>query len=214
MGMQNHGTVAGLAAAGEVFVVDDDAAVRNALALVFTLEGYQVAGFAEGMSFLSAARTRTPACILLDVNMPGRSGLDLLKELNAQQYAAPLFIMSGQADIPMAVNAIRYGAIDFIEKPFDTDTVVGHVRGAIAAAGRRHDIGEGLPPFSGAELLTPREREVLTHIATGASNKAAGRTLGISPRTIEVHRARIMSKLGARNAAELVGIVLGRRVGH
>ena len=214
MAMQNQGAVAGPALAGEVFIVDDDPAVRNALALVFTLEGYQVAGFAEGMSFLSAARARTPACVLLDVNMPGRSGLDLLKELNAQQYAAPLFIMSGQADIPMAVDAIRHGAVDFIEKPFDTDTVVGHVREAIAASGRRHDIGDGLPAFPGCELLTPREREVLAHIATGASNKAAGRTLGISPRTIEVHRARIMSKLGARNAAELVGIVLGRRGRH
>jgi FixJ family two-component response regulator len=212
--MDIRATPAHLAAGGEVFIVDDDAAVRNALVLVFSLEGYQVAGFAEGMSFLSAARVRTPACILLDVNMPGRSGLDLLKELNAQQYSAPLFIMSGQANIPMAVDAIRHGAIDFIEKPFDADTVVGHVRGAIAAAVRLRDIGDGLPPFAGRELLTPRECEVLTQIAAGASNKQAGRTLGISPRTVEVHRARIMEKLGARNAAELVGIVLGRRVGH
>jgi FixJ family two-component response regulator len=203
-----------LVVGSEVFIVDDDAAVRNALALVFTLEGYQAIGFAEGASFLSAARSRTPACILLDVNMPGRSGLDLLKELNAQHYEAPLFIMSGQGNIPMAVEAIRHGAIDFIEKPFDADTVVGHVRDAIAAVTRRQDARDGLPPFPGRDLLTQREREVLAQIAGGASNKEAGRTLAISPRTVEVHRARIMEKLGARNAAELVGIVLGRSRKH
>lgn len=194
----------------EVFIVDDDAAVRDALSVVFSLESFQVEGFAEGRSFLAAALARTPACILLDVNMPGPSGLDLLKQLNAQNYAAPLFIMSGQGDIPMAVDAIRNGAVDFIVKPFDAETVVGHVRNAIAAAERRRSGGEGLPPFAGRELLTPREREVLAQISGGASNKEAGRTLAISPRTVEVHRARIMEKLGARNAAELVGIVLGR----
>ena len=195
----------------EVFIVDDDPAVRDALSLVFTLEGYQVAGFAEGTTFLAAARARVPACIILDVNMPGRSGLDLLKELNAPHYAAPLFIMSGQGDIPMAVDAIRHGAFDFIEKPFDADTVVRRVRAAIAAAAHRLDDADGLPEFPGRELLTPREKDVLAQITGGASNKEAGRRLAISPRTVEVHRARIMEKLGARNAAELVGVVLGRR---
>ena len=194
----------------EVFIVDDDPAVRDALSLVFTLEGYQVAGFAEGTAFLAAARARVPACIILDVNMPGRSGLDLLKELDAHHYSAPLFIMSGQGDIAMAVAAIRNGAIDFIEKPFDADTVVSRARAAIAAAAQRLDSAEGLPAFPGRDLLTPREREVLAQITAGASNKEAGRRLAISPRTVEVHRARIMEKLGARNAAELVGLVLGR----
>ena len=198
----------------EVFIVDDDPAVRDALSLVFTLEGYHVAGFAEGMAFLTAARARVPACIILDVNMPGRSGLDLLKELNAQHYAAPLFVMSGQGNIPMAVEAIRHGAIDFIEKPFDADTVVHRVRAAIDAAAHRLDAAESLPAFPGRDLLTPREREVLAQISAGASNKEAGRHLAISPRTVEVHRARIMEKLGARNAAELVGLVLGRARGH
>ena len=197
----------------EVFIVDDDPAVRDALSLVFMLEGYQVAGFAEGSAFLAAARARVPACIILDVNMPGRSGLDLLRELQAQRYAVPLFIMSGQGDIPMAVDAIRSGATDFIEKPFDADTVVRRARAAIDAA-QRPDLTETLPGFPGRNLLTPRERQVLAQITAGASNKEAGRRLAISPRTIEVHRARIMDKLGARNAAELVGIVLGRRPGH
>ena len=197
---------------GEIFIVDDDNAVREALSLVFTLEGYQVTGFAEGNSFLLEAQSRTPQCIILDVNMPGRSGLEILKELNAQSYGAPVFIISGQGDIPMAVEAIKHGALDFIEKPFDARTVLGRVRDAVAAWRQRsEDVASGdvaALNFPGYEQLTPREREVLGQITGGASNKEAGRKLGISPRTIEVHRARIMEKLGARNAADLVRIVL------
>ena len=197
-------------APGEIFIVDDDSAVRDALSVVFTLEGYRVTSFGEGAAFLGAAHSTTPACILLDVHMPGLSGLDVLKKLNAQHYPAPVFIISGQADIPMAVDAIKHGALDFIEKPFDANTVVTRVREAIEAWRRREENGSEayLQHFPGHELLTPREREVLGQIAGGASNKEAGRTLGISPRTIEVHRARIMEKLGAKNAADLVRIVL------
>jgi two-component system response regulator FixJ len=194
----------------EIFVVDDDVAVRDSLSTLLQIEGYGVAVFSDGHGFLAAAKQRTPACIILDVNMPGRSGLDILRELNAQHYPAPIFIISGQGDIPMAVEAIKNGALDFIEKPFDADTVVSHVRDAIAAAERRQKRGAeaGLSSFPGREHLTPREREVLGQIAAGASNKEAGRQLGISPRTIEVHRARIMEKLGAKNAADLVRIVM------
>jgi len=204
-------------ASGEVFIVDDDPLVLNALTIVLSREGYQVTGFAEGASFLAAAKSRTPACVILDVHMPGQSGLDILKELNAQQYPAPIFIISGIGDIPMAVEAIRNGALDFIEKPFDATTVVTRVREAVEAWSRRARQGEGgssLPKsFAGQDLLTSRERDVLGQIASGSSNKQAGRELGISPRTIEVHRARIMEKLGAKNAADLVRIVLseGRR---
>jgi FixJ family two-component response regulator len=201
-----------LNSSNEIFIVDDDPAVRDALSVVFTLEGFHVSGFAEGNSFLTAARARTPACIILDVHMPGRSGLDILKELNAQHYGAPIFIISGQGDIPMAVDAVKNGALDFIEKPFDADTVVARVREAIEAWARRSmekDQDSILAAeFPGHDLLTPREREVLAQIARGASNKEAGRHLGISPRTIEVHRARVMEKLGAKNAADLVRIVM------
>ncbi|MFD2182411.1 response regulator transcription factor [Rhodoplanes azumiensis] len=198
-------------AAGEIHIIDDDPAVRDALSVVLTLEGYHVTTFADGHSFLAAVRSRAPACIILDVHMPGRSGLDILKELNAKNYPAPVFIISGQGDIPMAVEAIKNGAFDFIEKPFDAETVVNRVRDAIEAASRRQSrvgLGETLTQFPGSDLLTAREREVLNLIAAGASNKEAGRQLGISPRTIEVHRARIMEKLGAKNAADLVRIVL------
>jgi FixJ family two-component response regulator len=201
-----------LSADNEIFIVDDDPAVRDALELVFAFAGFSVTTFAEGLAFLAAARARVPSCIILDVNMPGRSGLDLLKELNAEQYPAPLFIMSGQGDIPMAVAAIRNGAIDFIEKPFDGNLVVGRVRDALAMSAQRIVGGGTLPEFAGRDLLTPREREVLAQITAGASNKEAGRRLGISPRTVEVHRARIMEKLGARNAADLVRMVLGQKL--
>jgi FixJ family two-component response regulator len=202
----------------ELFVVDDDIFVRDALSAIFTAAGYQVTRFAEGESFLAAARAATPACVLLDVNMPGRSGLDVLRELDAHRYGAPIFIISAEGDIPMAVDAIRNGAFDFIEKPFDPDVVVTRVGEAIDAWSRRDTYNGGLDMRSlripGGERLTPRERDVLAQIAGGASNKEAGRQLGISPRTIEVHRARIMDKLGARNAAHLVRIVLTEESTH
>ena len=204
----------------EIFVVDDDEAMRDTLSAVLAPEGCRVTCFAEGQSFLVAARARTPACILLDVNMPGRSGLDMLRELDAPHYPAPILIVSGQRDVPTAVNAIKGGALDFIEKPIEAATVVARVREAIvrldAAAGERQrpTCPRHAAEVKGADLLTPREREVLARVIAGASNKEAGRKLGISPRTIEVHRARIMDKLGARNAADLVRIVLGQGPRH
>ncbi|MEA2906871.1 MAG: hypothetical protein QOI12_4258 [Alphaproteobacteria bacterium] len=206
-----------IGSSAELFIVDDDPSVREALSLVFSHAGYAVHDFAEGTSFLAAARSHTPSCVLLDVHMPGRSGIDILKELDAQHYGAPVFVISAQGDIPLAVDAIKNGAFDFIEKPFDLSAVVARVRSAIE--GRKppapNGHGEDLRTrkFRGKELLTPREREVLAQIAGGASNKEAGRRLGISPRTIEVHRARIMEKLNAKNAADLVRIVLSEGSG-
>src|SRR5437879_2562468 len=129
--------------AREIFIVDDDPLVLNALSVVLSREGYQVTGFGEGASFLAAAKTRTPTCIILDVHMPGQSGLDILKELNAQQYPAPIFIISGIGDIPMAVEAIKNGALDFSEQPFDASTVVTRVREAVEAWARRAQRGGG-----------------------------------------------------------------------
>jgi FixJ family two-component response regulator len=202
----------GAPSAGEMFVVDDDPAVRDVLTTVFTRAGFQVTNFADGASLLASARARTPVCVILDVHIPGRSGLDILKELNAQDYPAPIFIMSGQGDIPMAVEAIKHGALDFIEKPFRGSDIVARVREAIEAQGRRRAEPEPANVasfhFPGREPLTRREQDVLARIVAGASSKEAGRDLGISPRTIEVHRARIMEKLGAKNAADLIRIVM------
>ena len=194
----------------DLFIVDDDPSVRDALSAVFSVEGYHVTRFADGESFLAAARTETPSCVLLDVHMPGRSGIDVLRQLDAQRYGAPIFVISAQGDIPLAVEAIKHGAFDFIEKPFDAEAVVMRVRTAIAIWARRQAGGYAARPlkFAGGDRLTPRERDVLGQIAAGASNKEAGRQLGISPRTVEVHRARIMEKLAARNTADLVRIVM------
>jgi FixJ family two-component response regulator len=198
----------------EIFIVDDDASVRTALALILSSEGFEVTGFPDGDSFLSAARSRTPDCVLIDVHLPGRSGIELLKVLDAQHYPAPIFVISAHGDIPTAVDAIRRGALDFIEKPFDPLSVVARLRDAIAA--RRHSSADSIlaPDFPGHERLTAREREVLERIARGASSKEASRELAISPRTVEVHRARIMEKLGAKNAADLVRVVLGKGSGQ
>ena len=196
---------------GEILVVDDDPAVRDTLTLVLRSGGFEVVCFADGAAFLEAARSRTPAAILLDVHIPGKSGLDILRELRGEDYPAPIFMISGQGDIAMAVSAIKNGAIDFIEKPFRGNEIVTRVSEAIEAYARRQS-GSGSTAtslhFPGREPLTRREREVLQQFTAGASNKEAGRTLGISPRTIEDHRANIMKKLGAKNAADLVRIVM------
>ena len=197
---------------GEIFVVDDDPAVRETLSVVLSAGGYQVICFADGAALLAVARSRTPSCILLDVNIPGKSGFDILKELHGEDFPAPIFMISGQGDIAMAVSAIKNGALDFIEKPFRGSEIVGRLDEAIGAYARcRADSSASKVAslhFPGCEPLTRREREVLEQFASGASNKEAGRHLGISPRTIEDHRANIMKKLGARNAADLIRIVM------
>jgi FixJ family two-component response regulator len=200
-----------LGSRGEIFVVDDDPAVRDTLSVVLSTGGYEVICFADGAALLAVARGRTPAAILLDVHIPGKSGLDILKELHGEDYPAPIFMISGQGDIAMAVSAIKNGALDFIEKPFRGTELVTRLDEAIGAYARRNaHNGANIASlhFPGREPLTRREREVLEQFTAGASNKEAGRTLGISPRTIEDHRANIMKKLGARNAADLVRIVM------
>jgi two-component system, LuxR family, response regulator FixJ len=203
------------AAMSEVFIVDDDPSVRSALSIVLNAEGFATTSFADGESFLVEARGRTPACVLIDVHLPGCSGIDLLKQIDAHHYPAPILIISGLGDIPTAVEAIRNGALDFVEKPFDPSAVVARVRDAIRGwQNMATDESSLAHDFLGRERLTARELEVLGRIAQGASNKEAGRELGISPRTIEVHRARIMEKLGAKNAADLMRVVLGKGRGQ
>jgi FixJ family two-component response regulator len=205
----------GVPTGGEVFIVDDDPAVRKMLSIVFAQAGFHATCFAEGAALLASAHLVIPACIILDVNIPGRSGLDILKQLNAEEYPAPIFVISGEGDIPMAVDAIRNGALDFIEKPFRAGTVVARVKESIEAwKQRQKDATASTTPSTGIlgrEPLTRRERDVLTLIVGGASSKEAGRQLGISPRTVEFHRARIVEKFDAKNTADLIRIVMSRR---
>jgi two-component system response regulator FixJ len=199
---------------GEVFIVDDDAMVRDMLCELFTQAGYPVTTFADGASFVTAARKQTPACVILDVFMPDRSGLEVLKDIDARTYPAPIFMASGRGDIPNTVEAIKNGAFDFFEKRSDRCALVERVRAGVDAFERRRSISASpdvlRPSFQGSDLLTPRERDVLVQIAAGASTKEAARVLGISDRTVEVHRSRIMHKVDAKNAVDLARKVLGR----
>ena len=195
----------------DLLIADDDASMRDALFAEFTTAGYRVTLFGDADRFLAAAPGTMPAAVLIDLHLAGKSGMDVLRELDAVNFPAPIFMMSGDGEVARAVEAMRCGAFDYVVKPFDPRALVMRVGGAVASFARPQvyqdcDIASGYP---GQLLLTPREREVLAQIAGGASNKEAGRRLAISPRTIEVHRSRIMEKIGARNAADLVRIVLG-----
>jgi two-component system, LuxR family, response regulator FixJ len=195
---------------GEIYVVDDDAAARETLAQALRDAGYEVIHFADGAALLTETRVRTPACIFLDAHVEGRP-LELLKKLRIEDCAAPIFVASAQGNIPMAVDAIRSGAFDFIEKPFCVSEIVARVDAAIGTQARAESledikqISQRLPVEA---RLTPREREVFAFIALGKTNKEMARELGLSARTVEGYRASIMRKVGAKNATELVRRVL------
>jgi two-component system response regulator FixJ len=200
----------------ELFVVDSDAATRDALSSAFALAGYHVIGFAEAKAFIAAARAKVPVGVLLGLHLSDKSGLAVLEELNAKQYPAPIFIISGDDSAACAVKAVKSGAFDYLVKPFEVEAMVASVRSAIVAFAKGRvssDEADNLRhEFSGCKLLTPREREVLAEIVAGATNKEAGLRLSVSMRTIEAHRARLMEKIGARNTAHMMRIVLCGRL--
>jgi two-component system response regulator FixJ len=196
----------------QIFILDDDAATREALSAALAAAGYESVCFANSAALLSELRSEIPACIFLEVRLPERAGLDLLKRMSAHDFPAPIFVTSANGDIATAVEAMRSGAIDFIEKPVRGAEVVERMEAAIAEFARSDD--DGLPRIvthlPGCEPFTRREREVLARIAVGETNKEAARKLGLSSRTIEGYRASIMRKVGARNAAELLRRVLSQ----
>jgi two-component system response regulator FixJ len=202
----------------EIFIVDDNEEYSELLAAILELEGFQVTVFPEGNSFLREASSRVPVCVFLDVVMPGPSGLEVLKKLNARNYASPIFLISARRDSPAVVEGMKNGALDFIEKPFDPYTAVLRVREAVEIWGRRAASANApeVPAlrFDSTVRLSRMEREVLAHIVSGAANSEVAGALGISKQSVANHRWRITKKLGAKNSADLVRIVMSKPQPH
>jgi two-component system response regulator FixJ len=190
----------------EIIIVDDNDDWREILAAILELEGYRVTGYSSAEAFLQEASTRVPICIFVDVVMPGLSGLELLQELNARPFKAPIFLISARADAPVVAEGRRYGALDFIEKPFDPYTAVLRVRAAADIWLRRAEKGIDSAIESGLckARLSRRERHMLAQIAVGVSNQQAADNLGISRSAALELRHRIRRKIGIRAAGELV----------
>ena len=195
-----------------VFVVDDDASTRELLEWLMKHNGLAVEAFADAGAFLEAYRPGRPGCLVLDLNMPGMSGLDLQHSLKERGVLLPVIFLSGRADVPKAVQAVREGAIDFIEKPFDYKQVVELVRECLERE-RSGRAGRERKREASARLaqLTQREREVLDLVVAGKTNRDIAEALDISVKTVEAHRARLMEKVEADSVAQLVQAALAAR---
>jgi FixJ family two-component response regulator len=194
-----------------VYIVDDDAAVRDSLALMLGLAGFRTAFFADAEAFLAAWREDWSGCVVADLRLPGLSGLELQAEMGRRGSWLPFVIITAHGDVPAARAAFRADAVDFLEKPFDH----AQLRTAIQNAFSKEHLRLARSADAGRlARLTAREREVLAAAAQGLHAKEIARQLGISARTVEVHKTRIMAKLGARNVAELVRFALGAGKGR
>jgi two-component system response regulator FixJ len=189
-----------------VFIVDDDSAVRDSIQAVLRSAGYAARKFRSAQEFLAEGHA-TGGCLIADIRMPDMNGLELQEEIVRRKIILPVIIITGHGDVALAVRAMKSGAIDFIEKPFDSEILLTSVQRAFAF-GRtaRNEAAEVADAERLLALLTPRELKVLDQIVSGRSNKVAAYELGISPRTIEVHRAHIMHKVSARSLSDLVRI--------
>jgi FixJ family two-component response regulator len=188
-----------------VFVIDDDASVRKGLSRLLRSAGYMTETFASAEQFLGRGRFDGIGCLLLDVQMPGLSGIDLQKELNKADHHMPIIFITGHGDIPMSVEAMKKGAADFLTKPFDDKELLQAIEKAIEKdTSARAEYDEALEIRRRIELLTPRENEILHYIITGMLNKQIALKLGIAEKTVKVHRGRIMEKLCVDSVAELV----------
>ncbi len=192
---------------GPVIVIDDHDSVRLSLRALLESAGLAVRDYGDALSFL-AAMPPDPACLIVDVRMPNMTGLELQEELARRGVGVPLIVVTGHADVALAVKAMKGGAQDFLEKPYDDDVMLDSVRRAIARGAQSP--GNSADVQAAAALLdrlTPRERDVLFRLAQGESNKEAAHKLGISPRTVEIHRANVQEKLKARSLSDLVRLV-------
>ena len=194
-----------------IHIVDADPAMCEALSVLFRLEGFQTAFSVEAGHFIASFARRRPDIVVINLQLGEDSGLALLRRVKSMRLGTPVFMLSDRPQVDAVVTAMKLGAADVISKPIDTEHLLIAVREALRRdvhLGAAHGGGGRAIEVRGFSQLTPREREVLQLITNGQSNKEAGRELGISPRTVEVHRARVMEKLGARNTADLMRIVL------
>jgi two-component system, LuxR family, response regulator FixJ len=191
-----------------IFIVDDDAAVRESLRMMLEVAGYKVRDFASAQSFLSDADLQG-GCLIVDIRMPGMGGLELQEELVRRKANIPVIVITGHGDVPLAVRAMRAGAADFVEKPFDEQRMLQSIADALEVGRRAQSrAAEAKAARDLLDLLTPREREILDQLVKGHANKVVAHQLGISPRTVEIHRASIMEKLHARNLSNVVRTAL------
>lgn len=192
-----------------VFIVDDDASVRDSLALLLGLKQFHTETHASAKAFLDAFEPGSPGCLLLDVRMPGMSGLDLQAELARRGIDLPVIVITAHGDVATTRAALKAGAFDFLEKPVDDELLFDVIGNALDADRHRRDEQAAIDTKrERLERLTGREREVMELLADGRHNREIAEALGISPRTVEVYRARMMEKLQARNLADLIRIIL------
>jgi FixJ family two-component response regulator len=191
-----------------VFAVDDDPLVRDSVADLLDSAGFTVRTFGSATDFLRSERPDLPACLILDVELPGLSGLDLQTELTKSGVDMPIIFLTGRGDIPMSVRAMKAGAVEFLTKPFRTDELLDAVQEALRRDRETAELRKGL------RTLTPREHQVLALVVTGLLNKQIAGELGTTEETIKVHRGRVMSKMGAGSLAELVQMAGKLKIGH
>jgi len=192
-----------------VFVVDDDEAVRTSLRLLLKSVEIAATAIASAQGFLASYDLSQPGCLLLDIRMPGKSGLELQQELNLRGAIIPVIFITGHGDVPMAVEAMKHGAFDFLQKPFRDQELLDRVQRAVAKdRENRVALSQHSRIQTRLESLTPREREVLDLMTRGKPNKVMAADLGISQRTIEIHRARVMEKMGAPSLAQAIRMMM------
>ncbi len=192
-----------------VFIVDDDQEVRDALQLLMESVGLNVEAFESAQSYLDQFDPERPGCLVLDVRMPGMSGLDLQARLTAERLHPPVIVITGHGDVPMAVRAVQAGAVDFIEKPFNDQALLDGVHRAIEQDAEQRGVASRLADIEARyQRLTPREREVLGQVVAGKRNKVIAADLGVSQSTVEAHRARVMEKMEATTLSDLMRMML------
>ena len=194
---------------GNVYVIDDDEAMRDSLNFLLDSAGYAVTLFETATSFLEALPGLEFGCIVSDVRMPGIDGIELLKRMKAANSRFPIVIMTGHGDVPLAVEAMKLGAVDFLEKPFEDERLTAMIEGALRQAepaARNEAVTQDIA--ARVASLSPRERQVMDGLIAGLSNKLIAREYDISPRTIEVYRANVMTKMQANSLSELVRLAM------